>query len=267
MCKVLEVSKSAFYAWQRKPKQDAHSELRQAIREAHARSRQAYGSRRVLPAVREIGFACGKNLVIRLMREENLRGKMKRLRPYGKQPKEVAQEIPNRLARNFKVKAVNQVWLSDITYIWTLSGWVYLAVLLDLCSRKVVGWSVSMTPDTNLILKALWNAVGSRGLNSGLVIHHDQGCQYTSHQWKAAVSMIGATISMSGRGQCWDNAPMESWNGTLKRESDIVSRTRKNMEEVESALFQWIESWYNTQRLHSKLKYVSPVHFEQNLAA
>lgn len=267
MCKVLGVSKSAFYAWLSKPKQDTHSELRQAIREVHLESNKAYGFRRVLPAVREIGFICGKNLVLRLMREENIRGRMKRLRPYGKPVKQEVQEVPNRLSRNFVVKELNQVWLSDITYIWTLNGWVYLAVILDLCSRKVVGWSASVSPDTNLILKALWNAVGNREPREGLIIHHDQGCQYTSHLWKDAVSMIGATISMSGRGQCWDNAPMESWNGILKRESDIVSRVRKNLEEVERALFNWIECWYNIQRLHSKLKYLSPARFEQKMAA
>jgi transposase InsO family protein len=267
MCKVLKVGKSAYYEWCLKPSVPDNQVLREAIKATHKESRGTYGHRRIRPAVNAMGLSCGKNLVIRIMQEESIRGKMKRLRPYGKAKKQDYKKDTNILSRNFEVKAIDEVWLSDITYIWTLAGWVYLAVILDLCSRKVVGWAVSVSPDTDLILRAFWNAVILRRPRKGCMMHHDQGCQYTSGAWKDSLDKFGFVQSMSGRGQCWDNAPMESWNGILKRESDIVTVIRMDIHEVKSALFMWIETWYNTRRLHSKLGYQSPDQFEQKMAA
>lgn len=267
MCKVLKVSKSGFYAWVNIPEAAYEPELRAEIVAFQKQTHQVYGHRRLLPEMKSKGHKCSKNKILRILREENIRGKNRKIRPYSKAPKSEAQTIPNSLSRRFEVDSPNQWWVTDITYIWTYSGWAYLCVVLDLYSRMVVGWALSTNPDSKLTTLALFRAVALRRPGAGVHMHSDQGCQYSSKEYCSALERLGFKHSMSGRGQCWDNAPMESWNSTLKRESDLVSQTRNGIDEVEKALFVWIEGWYNLQRRHSKLGYCSPVSFEKKKAA
>lgn len=266
MCKVLKVSRSSYYLWCNSEHVIKHSELRTEIVKIQKTAEGTYGYRRILEKLNYDGIQVGKKLVIKLIKEEGIQCKVKRTKPYaGYRTKEIEPYL-NKLNRNFVVEKINQVWVTDITYIWTKSGWVYLAVIIDLYSRKAVGWSVSKNPDTNLVLQALYNAVKTRKPKSGLMIHSDQGCQYTSKKWCNTLESFGFEISMSGRGQCWDNAPMESWNATLKRESDVVRKVKNDIEEVNNVLFKWIEGWYNSRRLHSTIGYRSPADFEKRAA-
>lgn len=267
MCSVFHVSTSAFYASLQRSSQPDHAPLRDSIRSIQSISDRTYGYRRVVPELLSLGFDCGKKLVMRLMLEEGLQGRFKRTKPYGKATKPEVQTVPNALDRQFLTTAPNQIWTSDITYIHTRSGWVYLAVVLDLYARMVVGWSVSQTPDSQLVVAALVSAVKKRHPGRGVMMHTDQGCQYTSSAWRTKLQQLGFRLSMSGRGQCWDNAPIESWNGILKRESRVITTLRSNAEEVRDVLFRWIDGWYNTRRRHSGIGYVSPAEFERNWAA
>ena len=267
MLRVLKGKRSSYYEWRNRSREPDHALVRAAIHEAHEVSDRSYGVRRVVPELRSQGFACGKKLVARLMREEGLQGLFKRTKPYGKARQPEVQAVPNDLDRQFLVQSPNTVWVSDITYIWTRSGWVYLAVILDLYSRMVVGWSVSVIADTSLVLEALRAAVLRRRPGRGVMMHTDQGCQYTSLAWRGALETMGFRLSMSGRGQCWDNAPMESWNGILKRESRVITTLQSGLDEVSDVLFRWIEGWYNSRRRHSKLGYSSPAEHEVKWAA
>ena len=235
MCQILKVSKSGFYSWVKIPRVTYEPKLRAEIVAFQKETHQVYGHRRLLPEMRSKGVKCSKNKILRILREEDVRGKNRKTRPYSKAPKSEVQKIPNLLERNFKVSSPNQWWLTDITYIWTYSGWVYLCVVLDLFSRMVVGWAVSSNPDSKLTVLALHRAIALRRPGTALHIHTDQGCQYTSKEYFCALDRLGLMHSMSGRGQCWDNAPMESW--------------------------------YNLRRRHSKLGYCSPVNFEKKKAA
>jgi putative transposase len=267
MCKVLKVSKSGFYSWVINPKVAYEPKLRAEIVAFQKETHQVYGHRRLLPEMKAKGYKCSVNKILRILREENIRGKNRKTRPYSKTPRSEVQIIPNILNRKFEVDSPDKWWVTDITYIWTYFGWVYLCVILDLFSRMVVGWAVSENPDSRLTILALHRAIALRRPGAGVYMHSDQGCQYTSKEYTSALERLGFMHSMSGRGQCWDNAPMESWNSTLKRESDIVTQIRTGIDEVESALFVWIESWYNLRRRHSKLGYCSPVSFEKKKAA
>jgi len=267
MCKALKASRSFFYEWCARVPDPQDPLLREAIRAVQREADRSYGYRRMVPELRSQGLPCGTRMVRRLMREEGLQGRMKRTKPYGSPKKQEVVPVPNVLGRQFLVEAPNRVWVSDITYIWTRAGWTYLAVVLDLYSRMVVGWSVSRTPDTALVLAALMMAVNRRGPGRGVQMHTDQGCQYTSKAWREALEAMGFTLSMSGRGQCWDNAPMESWNGSLKRESSVVRILKDDEDEVKDVLFLWIEGWYNTRRRHSGIGYDSPAAYEQKWAA
>jgi putative transposase len=217
--------------------------------------------------MRAKGYVCGKNSVLRILREEGIQGRNRKTRPYSRTPKSELQAIPNHLNRVFDVSNANEWWVTDITYIWTQAGWIYLCVVLDLFSRMVVGWSTSINPNTDLTIEALKRSVFSRRPGPGVFVHTDQGCQYTSKEYRKTLEDLGFVHSMSGRGQCWDNAAMESWNSSLKRESDLVTKIRSGIEEVELALFVWIEGWYNSRRRHSKLGYCSPAEYERKGAA
>lgn len=267
MCKVFKVGTSSFYEWVRRPVGPDHPEIRAAIRSIQIEADHKYGYRRIVPELAFQGRSCGKKLAMRLMREEGQQGRVKSRKPYGKAGEAEVPLVPNVLDRKFQVDRPNQVWVSDITYIRTRAGWVYLAVILDLYARVVVGWSVSTTPDTKLVLAALLTAVKARKPGRGVMMHTDQGCQYTSAAWRAKLELLGFELSMSGRGQCWDNAPMESWNGTLKRESRVVTTMQAGASEVRELLFGWIEGWYNTRRRHSAIGYLSPAEFERKWAA
>lgn len=272
MCRVLRVSRSGFYEWlERCPKPlDAGEErLKEGILRIFRESRSTYGFRSMRRALAKEGFHVGKKRIRRLMRLMKLVAMPRRPNPYAAlKAAGEAKACKHRLSRNFTVKRPDRVWTGDITYIWTHSGWVYLAVVIDLFSRKIVGWGLSTRPDTTLALQALAMAVHSRSYRRWrLMFHSDQGCQYTSQEFREYLRDRGILQSMSRRGQCWDNAPTESFFGTLKQETGIGKWHLENMKEVEAALLDWIETWYNTKRRHSTLDYFSPVEFENKVAA
>lgn len=271
MCQVFKIGRSSFYDWRRGHRRIPrdHDALKVAIREAFLESRGTYGYRRIYEDLLE-GRAQGScKLILRLMGEMNLEAVPWKPSPYA--TARAAQEstvCPNLLERDFKPRIQNTVWSGDITYIWTRAGWVYLAVVLDLFSRRVVGWSVSNKPDTDLVLAALSQALASRRYVFGkLVFHSDQGCQYTSRAFQEYLKERGIRGSMSRKGQCWDNAPTESFFKSFKRETGLRRLRLESQGEVEMLVLDWIEAWYNVRRRHTFTGYSSPAGFEMKRAA
>jgi len=266
MCRVLQVSRSGYYAWKSRPiaaRTSQNQDLTQQIQQIHTASRGVYGSPRVHAALRQSGVAVGRHRVARLMRKQGLRayGKSKFRTTTISDPTLPVAE--NRLARQFKMPQPDQTWVGDITYIWTQQGWLYLAVVIDLFSRRVVGWSMAEHLRTSLVLSALQAALGHRlPSKAGLMFHSDRGCQYASGEFQAFLEHSGLTSSMSRRANCWDNAVAESFFGVLKRE--LVHREEwESRATARTTIAEWIEVFYNRQRLHSTLGYLPPVQFEK----
>lgn len=272
ICRLLKVSRSGYYEWAVKgerPTLAAEVDLKERILRIFRGSRCTYGIRSIRKALGKEGFHVGVKRIRRLMRIMELFAKPVLPNPYAALGAAKDPVIcKHRLKRNFQVKRPDRVWTGDITYIWTHAGWVYLAVVIDLFSRKVVGWAVSQSPNTALIIAALSTAVSHRPYRRWRILFHsDQGCQYTSQIYREYLRDRGILQSMSRRGQCWDNAPTESFFGTMKYETGLGKWSLENLAEVEAALFDWIEIWYNAKRLHSTLDYCSPVEFEMKAAA
>lgn len=269
MCRVLEVSKAGYYAWRARPLCDRVKDdivLRERIRQIHRAVKERYGSPRVYQELRALGIPCGENRVARLMRREGL--KAKSTRPYRVTTQSAHQQpvVPNRLNRQFAITTVaraNRVWAADLTYLPTREGWLYLAVILDLASRRVVGWALRTRLDQELALTALRMALTRRGARGGLH-HSDRGVQYASAAYQQLLEEAGFTPSMSRVGDCWDNAVVESFFATLTKELllDDVFATRAA---ASRAVFEFIEIWYNRQRRHSSLGYRTPLEFEDQL--
>jgi transposase InsO family protein len=260
----MNVTRSGYYAWRgREPsqRQKDNETLLSRIRCFFERSKHTYGSPRILRDLREAGFTCGKHRVVRLMRQAGLRAVVAprfRVTTHSKHALPVAQNL---LGRHFGASEANVKWASDITYLWTDEGWLYLAVVLDLFSRRVVGWSMQASLSRCLVVDALKTALCQRRPAPGLVHHSDRGSQYASEAFQQALETAGIGCSMSRRGNCWDNAPVESFFGTLKQE--LVNRCRfATREAARREVFEYIEVWYNRQRRHSSLGYVSPAAFE-----
>jgi putative transposase len=264
-CEALAVSVSGYYRWRRNPGRFGRyrwlGTVRPAIHAAYAASRQTYGSPRVHAALAAQGMKCCVNTVAKIMREDGLCAR--RRRRY-KATTDSSHRLPvaeNLLARDFQRSAPNQVWVSDITYIPTDEGWLYLATTLDLYSRRIVGWSMSERITSDLVIDALTMAVTQRHPPAGLMHHSDRGSQYASAVFQRMLTAHGMVCSMSRKGEVYDNAVMESFYATLKRE--LVSFTRyATRDEARNAIFEWIEVFYNRQRLHSTLGYRSPTDYE-----
>ena len=271
MCRVLAVSPAGFYDWlTRAPSARAVADERLMlnIRVAHDRSDETYGARRIQRELRDEGIAVSPKRVGRLMRRAGLRGQPGRAaRPVTTDSAHAHPVAPNVLDRQFAVTgvpALNRVWVSDLTYIPTAAGWLYLAVVLDLASRRVVGWAMGASPDAGLTLGALRMAIAARRPAPGLVHHSDRGSQYAAGEYRALLASQGMLASMSRKGDCWDNAVAESFFATLERE--LVARHDWGTHaEAEQAIFGYIETWYNRRRRHSTLGYVSPVQYETTL--
>jgi len=265
LCEVLEVSRSGFYAWRSRPPSIRATEDARLVDEivaAHGKSGERYGSPRVHRALRRKGVRVGEKRVARLMREKGLEGRRKRRFKRTTDSNHTNPVAPNLLARDFKPAGPNQTWAGDVTYIATGEGWSYLAVLLDLFSRRVVGWAMSSSNDTNLALDALRRAVQSRRIiPAGLIHHTDRGSPYASEDYRAALDSFGMVQSMSRKGDCWDNAVSESFFATLRAEL-VDHVTYANARVAENSIGEYIERFYNVERLHSHLDYVSPVEFE-----
>jgi putative transposase len=264
MCRVLGVSRSGFYQWLAKPLSDRAIEdqrLLSLIRASYTGSSGVYGAPRVFLDLREAGETCGKHRVARIMRINNI----KALRGY-KAPRHIVGRpsiiAPNRLQREFTVEHPDRAWVTDITYIRTWQGWLYLAVVLDLFARKVVGWSMKPTLAKELVLDAILMAVWRRKPTSTVIVHSDQGSQYGSDDWLRFCREHNLDPSMSRRGNCWDNAVAESFFSSLKKER-IKKRIYKTRELARADIFDYIEVFYNRQRRHSHLGGVSPEAVEQ----
>lgn len=264
MCEVLDVSRSGYHAWSKRSESKRsmeNRELAHRIRLIHRRSRETYGSPRVTSELRAEGYSCSRNRVARLMRKHGIRCKLRRKYRVTTDSRHSSPVAPNLLDRCFAVERPNAVWLSDITYIWTSEGWLYLAGVVDLCSRMVVGWSMGSRINSELTLSALRQAVGRRDVQPGLIHHSDRGKQYAAEDYRELLYERGMICSMSRRADPWDNAPMESFFATLKTE--LVYRERfETREEARARIFEYIEVFYNRQRRHSSLGDKSPVDFE-----
>jgi len=264
LCDVLEVSPSGYYAWQGRPESQRCREdrsLEAQVRTIFEESRRTYGSPRVLAELQERGMRVSRKRVARLMRSSGLRSRRRKKFRVTTRAHPGRPVAPNRLGRRFRVTALNRVWLGDITYIATREGWLYLAVLMDLCSRRVVGWASGDRLTEELAHRALKMALLQRRPEPGLLHHSDRGCQYSAASYQELLKTAGVTISMSGKGDCWDNAPMESLFATLKLEW-ILHRNYETRAEARRDLFELLEVFYNRQRRHSALGYQSPVDFE-----
>ncbi len=269
MCRVLAVSRAGFYAWlDRVPSWRAQGDarLRVAIRAIHAESQRSYGSPRIHRELRAQGQRHGRKRIARLMRLEGLRAKRSRRYRATTRSDATRPAAPNALGRQFAVRDVNRVWAGDVTACWTGEGWLYLAALLDLGSRRVVGWATSGTLDQALTQAALRRALVQRQPAPGLLHHSDRGTHYTAEEYQAALTAAHLAVSMSRRGDCWDNAVMESFFATLKTElvHDARWATRA---QATAALASYIEGWYNRRRRHSTLDYLSPAEYELRLRA
>ena len=262
MCDVLEVSSSGYYAWRGRPesrRSREDRELKAIIRSVFEESRQTYGSPRVLDELRDQGIRCGRKRVARLMKEDKLVPKKARRFRRTTIAEPDHPKAPNVLGREFTVDAPDTAWVGDITYLWTQEGWLYLAVLLELFSRRVVGWSVRPHLGQELAIAALDRALFERGVPEGLLHHSDRGCQYTSNDYQKKLKGNHLTVSMSGKGDCWDNAVAESFFATLKVELGDSFSSRQAAHE---ALFDYIEVFYNRQRRHTSIGSISPTEAE-----
>jgi putative transposase len=267
MCQVLEVSRSAYYAYRRRPKsiRERNNEwLVEKIKEIHQRSRRSYGSPRITAELHDQGICCGHNRVARLMRQNDIVAKRKRRFKVTTHSGHKLPVAPNLVDRQFSVDAPDQLWVSDITYIHTLRGWLYLAAILDVYSRQIVGWSMDCFLGQELVLKALRQALGRRQTAQGLIFHSDRGSQYASDSVRKLLCKRAFRQSMSGKGNCYDNAIMESFFATLKTEL-IYDETYHTRAQARQSVFQYIEVFYNRFRKHSALGYLSPAEFENQL--
>jgi transposase InsO family protein len=268
LCITLNASASGYYDWRRRltaPGTRAlqNQALTREIKAIHTQSRQTYGSPRVMMELRKKGARHGRNRIARLMQQEGLCGRQKGR--YGLQTTDSNHDepiAPNRLAEAPKPTAPNQIWVADITYIKVDQDWLYLAAIMDLYSRKIVGWAMSQRIDTPLILQALAMALLHRQPPANLLFHSDRGVQYASGDYRRALAQAGLTASMSRKGNCYDNAAMESFWSTLKMEM-VYRRVFLSPHQARNEIFDYIETFYNRQRSHSALNYHSPFDFER----
>jgi putative transposase len=263
LCRVMAVSVAGYYAWRnRAPSARSQEEtsLLVHIRAAHRRSRERYGSPRLYHELRGRGVVCGRNRVARLMRKHGVRAKYKRRFRVTTRTKPGMQWFRDELDRIFSPARKDLQWAADITYLWTREGWIYLAVVMDLHSRRIVGWSLEPHLTEDLVIQAMQAAIWLRRPAAGLIHHSDRGSQYGSKRYLALLAEHGIKSSMSEKGDCWDNAPVESFFSTLKKELGEVFETRS---QARHDIFEFIEVWYNRERRHSTLAYASPADYER----
>lgn len=264
LCRVLEVSRSGFHAWRKRPQAPrvrSDAQLAAKVAAVHARSRKTYGSPRVHAELRAQGIRVGKKRVERLMQENGLEARRKRRFRKTTDSKHSNPIAPNVVARKFEVAAPNRVWATDVTAIWTLEGWLFLAVMLDLYSRRVVAWAASENNDTVLALEVLREGLRARRPAAGLVHHSDRGSPYASEAYRAALAAHGLVASMSRKGDCWDNAVAESFFATLRAEL-VDHQLYVDTTQAETSIGDYIDNFYNVERRHSHLGYVNPIEFE-----
>ena len=267
MAKVLHVSRAGYYKYCNKKismTKQYDAVLTEKIKNIYSGSRETYGSPRIHAALKKQGERCSRKRICKIMSLHNIKAKMcKKWKPMGKSTKDLSRIAPNLLEQKFTAPAENLAWVTDITYIKTKEGWLYLSAVLDLYSRKIVGLSMGSQIDTNLVLRSLVQAICHRAPKPGLVLHSDRGVQYTSTDYKAFTHKAGIILSMSAKGHCYDNAAIESFFHSLKTEHVYFCKFKTRQEAINS-IFEYVEVFYNRQRLHSTLGYLTPLAFEQN---
>jgi len=265
MCRALKISKSGYYAWRNKPKSMralANEKLDHHIRTIYEQNKGRCGSPRITEALNEQDIACSKNRVADRMRKNNIKAKTKKRFKVTTNSKHNHPIAPNLLNQDFTAQRPNQIWASDITYVWTREGWLYLAVILDLFSRRIVGWAMSNRLGQELVLNAFQQALWRRRPGHGIIFHSDQGVQYACTAFRNLLKEYKFIQSMSGKGNCYDNAVVESFFHTLKTEL-VYFETYLTREDARNSIFEYIETYYNRIRLHSTLGYCPPIQFEQ----
>jgi putative transposase len=264
LCDLMEVSRSGYYAWESRSESNRtqdYQRLIPKIKKIFTESRETYGYRRVANALIKEGESCGKHRTAALMRKLDLNPTIKRRFKITTDSNHDKPIFNNLLNRQFNPSKINQAWVSDITYIATEQGWLYLAVVMDLYSRTIVGWAMDKYMTESLVINALAMALFRRKIRGGLLLHSDRGSQYASNAYQQLLKQHGIICSMSRKGNCWDNAPMESFFRSLKTEC-IYRQIFKTREQARLGVFDYIEVFYNRQRTHSTLHYLSPMNFE-----
>lgn len=264
MCDAPGVSISGYYAWKKRPESKRKQENKRIVAEIkviHRQSRETYGSPRIHVDLREKGISCSEKRVARLMRNYQIAAKRKRKFVVTTDSKHDLPLADNKLNQEFQADRPDQKWVTDITYVWTKEGWLYLAVVLDLFSRKVVGWAMDQSMERGLVIRALQMALLARKPEKGLLHHSDRGSQYASNDYQRLLENHHINCSMSRKGNCYDNAVMESFFATLKQEL-VYHRQYQTRKEAKQDIFEYIQVWYNRKRRHSSLGYFSPEQFE-----
>jgi transposase InsO family protein len=269
MCRLLGVTRSGYYSYQRrnanKPVDPEHQEMLHWVREIAKASDYSYGSRRMKNALNALGYPIGRNKARRLMKEANVQVRHRKKYKVTTKSNHRQPVYDNLLARRFDVERPNEVYVSDITYVWTQEGWLYLAVVIDLYSRKAVGWSMSSRMKAKLVCDALRMAIWQRRPKAGLIHHSDRGSQYASKSFRRLLSAYQLRGSMSRKGDCWDNAVVESFFGSLKQER-VQWRHYQSRYEAQQDILNYISMFYNSYRLHSYLGYKSPNQYEKEMS-
>jgi len=265
MCSVLSVSRSGYYSWRNRPESKRAIENKMLLvhlKKVYETNRQVYGSPRITHALRSEGLTCSENRIARLMRLNGIKAKNKRSFKVTTDSKHKLPVAENLVRQNFTAEKPNKLWTSDITYIWTREGWLYLAVVLDVFSRAIVGWATSAHATRQLITNAIGQAIIQRKVDAGLIFHSDRGSQFASQDVKELLKQKQITQSMSAKGNCFDNAITESFFSRLKNEHVFFEKyqTRK---EAHSSIFNYIEIFYNRKRKHSAINYMAPFEFEK----
>ncbi len=267
MCKILEVSRSGYHKYVRRKMTQKRLDdqyLLEQIEKIYHNYRGVYGSPRIYKELRKQGFKCNRKRVVRIMRTHGIRAKTKRKYKVTTNSEHNYPVAENIVGQNFHSTETNKIWVSDITYIWTKEGWLYLCCILDLCSRMIVGWHLDVTLRSSLVIAALKQAIVNRGENPGIIFHSDRGSQYASDEVREFLNEDKMIQSMSRKGNCYDNAVMESFFHTLK--SELISFEQFNSrQEAKMKIFDYIEIFYNRQRSHSTIGYLSPFEFEELL--
>lgn len=266
MCRILHVSRSGYYRWRhhRESRREIRDKvLLEQIKTAYEHGRGTYGSPRITAELNARGISCSKNRVSRIMRKYGIVAKTKRKFKITTRSKDKKPSVENLLKQGFVVRAPNQLWASDITYVWTKEGWLYLAIILDVFSRYIVGWALSSRLTAELVISAFNRAIHSRKLTADMVFHSDRGSQYASEELQLTLQQLGIRQSMSGAGNCYDNAIAESLFHTIKTEL-IYFHHYESRREAANSIFEYIEIFYNRKRRHSALNNKSPFDFEQN---